>query len=177
MPVLPSVNYAIAFAAETQRPSALHLRSVDASDECRNVHRSAPYTDAGIEKAALAAEQEQEKRATEDTLHFLNHDCDTIASLSLRYSVPSPALRRANITSDHLLHGRKTILIPGEYYRGGVSLSPRPVEGEEELRKAKIRRFMTSCKVSDYDVALLYLEQSGYDLGAAMNAFFDDDAW
>jgi hypothetical protein len=115
----------------------------------------------------------------EDTLHFLNHEHDTITSLSLRYGVPAAALRRTNnIASDHLLLGRRTILIPGEYYKGGVSLSPRPVEGEEEeLRKNKIRRFMTSCKVADYDVAVLYLEQSHYDLSIAVGAYLGDEAW
>jgi len=59
-----------------------------------------------------------------------------------------------------------------------VSLSPRPVEGEdEELRKSKIRRFMTSCKVADYDVATLYLEQAEYDLAAAVDAYVGDEAW
>ncbi|OBR14027.1 Thiamine biosynthetic bifunctional enzyme [Colletotrichum higginsianum IMI 349063] len=115
----------------------------------------------------------------EDTLHFLDHEHDTVASLSLRYGVPAAVLRRANnITSDHLLHGRRTVLVPGEYYTAGVSLSPRPVEGEEEeLRKSRIRRFMTGCKVSDYDVAVLYLEQVGYDVAAALEAYSDDEAW
>lgn len=128
------------------------------------------------EKAALAA---QDKEHAEDVLHFLDHDHDSISSLSLRYGVPADVLRRSNkITSDHLLIGRRTILIPGEYYKGGISLSPRPIEGEEEeRRKGKIRRFMTSCKVSDYDIALLYLEQSGYDLEAATEAYFDDERW
>lgn len=143
-----------------------------------------PYTAPAInrarkvddEKAALA---DEEKESAEDTLHFLNHEHDSISSLSLRYGVPASALRSTNnITSDHLLLGRRTILIPGKYYKGGVSLSPRPIEGEdEELRKSKIRRFMTSCKVSDYDVALLYLEQSSYDLGDATQAYADDEAW
>ncbi|KAK3692732.1 hypothetical protein B0T22DRAFT_23566 [Podospora appendiculata] len=110
-----------------------------------------------------------------DTLHFLDHAHDTIPSLSLRYNVSSTALRRANrLGSDHLLLGRQTILIPG----GGVSLSPRPVEGEaEEARKAKIRRWMVACKVADYEVALLYLEQAQYDLDLATEAFFADEAW
>jgi hypothetical protein len=87
----------------------------------------------------------------EDALHFLNHETDTLSSLSLRYNVPINALRRANgITSDHLLLARRTVLIPGEYYRGGVSLSPRPVEGEEEeLRRGKVRRWMVACKVAE----------------------------
>ncbi|PHH91550.1 hypothetical protein CDD83_35 [Cordyceps sp. RAO-2017] len=129
------------------------------------------------QKTGLGADSE--KGVPDDTLHFLNHEHDSIASLSLRYGVPAPVLRRANnITSDHLLLGRRTILIPGQYYSSGISLSPRPVHGEEdELRKGKIRRFMTSCKVFDYDVALLYLEQSSYDLEAAVLSYFDDDAW
>ncbi|KAI0902264.1 hypothetical protein F4806DRAFT_490735 [Annulohypoxylon nitens] len=115
----------------------------------------------------------------EDTLHFLDHAHDSISSLSLRYGVPASALRRANnITSDHLILGRRTVIIPGEYYKGGVSLSPRPVEGEEEeARKSKIRRWMVACKVHEYDVAVLYLEQAGYDLEMATEAFFADEAW
>lgn len=115
----------------------------------------------------------------EDVLHFLNHSHDTIASLSLRYGVPVPVLRRVNnITSDHLLAGRRTVIIPGEFYKGGVSLSPRPVEGEEEeLRKGKIRRFMVACKVSEYDVAVLYLEQSHYDLETAVANYVADEEW
>ncbi|RGP76521.1 hypothetical protein FSPOR_104 [Fusarium sporotrichioides] len=129
------------------------------------------------EKAALA--QDILKEDAPDILHFLDHRHDSISSLSLRYGVPASALRRSNnITSDHLLLGRRTILIPGEYYKGGVSLSPRPIEGEEEeMRKGKIRRFMTSCKVSDYDIAVLYLEQSSYDIANAVTAYLDDEKW
>ncbi|EYB27296.1 hypothetical protein SNK05_008655 [Fusarium graminearum] len=129
------------------------------------------------EKAALA--QDDLKDDAPDILHFLDHQHDSVSSLSLRYGVPASALRRSNnITSDHLLLGRRTILVPGEYYKGGVSLSPRPIEGEdEEMRKGKIRRFMTSCKVSDYDIAVLYLEQSNYDIGNAVTAYLDDEKW
>lgn len=68
-------------------------------------------------------------------------------------------------------------MIPREYYKSGISLSPRPVEGEDaELRKDKIRRFMVFCKVSDYDVALLYLELSDWDLSAAIESCTEDDA-
>jgi hypothetical protein len=117
--------------------------------------------------------------AAQDALHFLNHDHDTITSLALSYGVPPAALRRANnITSDHLLLGRRTVIIPAEFYKGGVSLSPRPIEGEdEELRKGKIRRFMVSCKVSEYDIAVLYLEQHAYNLNAATEAYVADEEW
>ncbi|KAF6838047.1 hypothetical protein CPLU01_02655 [Colletotrichum plurivorum] len=135
-----------------------------------------PYAPAD---ATTSTDEKSAPTPPEDTLHFLDHEHDTVASLSLRYGVPAAVLRRANnITSDHLLHARRTVLIPGEYYAAGVSLSPRPIEGEEEeLRKSKIRRFMTGCKVSDYDVAVLYLEQAAYDLETAMEAYAGDEAW
>ncbi|KAF2843765.1 hypothetical protein M501DRAFT_985858 [Patellaria atrata CBS 101060] len=115
----------------------------------------------------------------ENVLHFVNPSLDSISSLALRYGVPNEALRRKNgLFADHLLAARRTILIPGEYYKGGVSLSPRPVEGEEEeLRKAKVRRWMVACKVSEYDVALLYLKQHNYDLEAAIEAYKEDERW
>ncbi|KAI0486623.1 hypothetical protein F4859DRAFT_466299 [Xylaria cf. heliscus] len=121
----------------------------------------------------------QDDEPVEDTLHFLNHAHDSIHSLSLRYGVPAFALRRANnISSDHLIMGRRTVIIPGQYYKGGVSLSPRPIEGEEEeKRKAKIRRWMVACKVHEYDVALLYLDQAGYDVQLAMDTYFADEEW
>ncbi|EHK16668.1 uncharacterized protein TRIVIDRAFT_120125 [Trichoderma virens Gv29-8] len=150
----------------------------------RSIPASAPpppykYTDDAPAKGSKSTPELDEKAAQDDTLHFLDHDHDTVQSLSLRYGVPPAALRqRNNLTSDHLLVGRKTILIPGEFYKGGVSLSPRPVEGEEEeRRKGKIRRFMTACKVADYDYAVLYMEQAGYDIDAAITAYMDDEAW
>ena len=52
------------------------------------------------------------------------------------------------------------------------------MEGEEEeQRKAKIRRWMVACKVSDYDVALLYLEQTKYDLDMAVEVYLEDEKW
>ncbi|RDL40401.1 uncharacterized protein BP5553_00380 [Venustampulla echinocandica] len=96
------------------------------------------------------------KAPVEDIAHFLDHDVDTLTSVALRYNVPISALRRANnITSDHLLLARRTITIPSEFYKGGVSLSPRPIEGEEEeTRKAIVRRWMVACKVSEYVLPL-----------------------
>ncbi|KAF9734458.1 hypothetical protein PMIN03_000439 [Paraphaeosphaeria minitans] len=120
-----------------------------------------------------------------DVLHFVDPNNDTISSLSLRYGVPADALRRTNnMFANHLLVARRTILIPGEYYKGAVSLSPRPLEGEvEEIRKGKVRKFMVGCKVADaapqyrYDVALLYLQQADYDLEDAIAAFKADERW
>lgn len=74
---------------------------------------------------------------------------------------------------------------------------------EEEIRKAKVRRWMVACKVSEYvvmppnggldmdkadqlpsvpvhlryDVALLYLQQSDYNLGLAVEAYLADEVW
>lgn len=96
--------------------------------------------------------EKPQHRQAEDVLHFLNHEQDTLTSLSFRYGVPIAVLRRSNnLTSDHLLLARRTIIIPSEYYKGGISLSPRPIEGEdEERRKAIVRRWMVTCKVSEY---------------------------
>ncbi|KAJ4288471.1 hypothetical protein N0V90_011707 [Kalmusia sp. IMI 367209] len=98
-----------------------------------------------------------------DVLHFVDPNNDTISSLSLRYGVPADALRRTNgLYADHLLAARRTILIPGEYYKGGVSLSPRPLEGEdEEIRKGKVRKFMVGY----------------YNLEEAIAAYKADERW
>lgn len=86
-----------------------------------------------------------------DALHFLA-PTDTLQSLALAYNVPISVLRSSNnLFSDHLVAARRTIIIPWQYYKGGVSLSPRPVEGEEEeRRRAKIRKWMVGCKVAEY---------------------------
>ncbi|KAF2197723.1 hypothetical protein GQ43DRAFT_193184 [Delitschia confertaspora ATCC 74209] len=114
-----------------------------------------------------------------DVLHFVDPGNDSITSLSLRYGVPAEALKRKNgLFAGHLLPARRTILIPGEYYKGGVSLSPRPLEGEEEeIRKSKIRKWMLACKVAEYDVALLYLQQADYNLEQAIEAYRADESW
>lgn len=93
---------------------------------------------------------EQSTQPAPDVLHFLTPN-DSILSLSLAYGVPIDVLRRTNsVYADNLLQGRRTVLIPGEYYKGGVSLSPRPVEGEEEeIKKQKVRRWMVGCKVAE----------------------------
>ncbi len=144
-------------------------------------------------------------------IHYLDHDRDSIASLSLRYNIPADLLRRTNrLSSDHLLLARRVVQIPAasalsssspssssSFSSPAVSLSPMPVEGEGEARrKAAIRRFMVACKVADYDLAVLYLEQTAvdwlgggadgdegvhngkiYDLGAAVMAFEADEQW
>jgi hypothetical protein len=94
---------------------------------------------------------EKENIDAPDVLHFVDPSVDNINILAIRYGVPSGALRRTNaLFSDHLLAARPTILIPGEFYKGGVSLSPRPKDGEEEeVRKGKIRRFQVACKCSE----------------------------
>ena len=100
-------------------------------------------------------EQNPEKtinnQPAEDVLHFLNPVTDSIPSLSLRYGVPQSALRKMNgLFANHLLAARRTVLIPGAFYKGGVSLSPKPIESEEEeIRKSKVRRWMVACKVAE----------------------------
>lgn len=95
-------------------------------------------------------EKGQKDEPAQDVLHFLTKD-DSMHSLSLAYDVPINALRRTNnVYSNGLLQGRRTVLIPGEYYKGGVSLSPRPIEGEEEeARKTMVRRWMVGVKCAE----------------------------
>jgi hypothetical protein len=115
-----------------------------------------PPTYDGLPTYSSLTEQQaplpEKSQLAEDVLHFLDHSSDTLVGLSLRYNVPVSALRKANnLTSDHLLLARRTLVIPGEFYKEGVSLSPRPIEGEdEERRKAIVRRWMVACKVSEY---------------------------
>ncbi|KXJ97531.1 hypothetical protein Micbo1qcDRAFT_8429 [Microdochium bolleyi] len=146
--------------APSSRPNASAARDASSTID----EKSVPSDDEGV---------------GQDVLHFLRHPDDTVSSLSLRYGVPADILRRANnIHADHLLLARRAIMIPGQYYKGGISLSPRPVDGEEEeLRKAKIRRWMVACKVHEYDIAVLYLEQADYDLDAAVEAYLADEEW
>lgn len=127
---------------------------------------------------SLPREKEKEVPPQEDTLHFLSPN-DTIPSLSLTYNVPPHVLRaHNNLPSDQLLPARRTVLIPASFHKSGISHSPRPVEGEEEeLRKSKIRRWMVACKEHNYDVAVLYLQQAGYDLDEAVARYTDDERW
>ncbi|KAM7215704.1 hypothetical protein V8F06_008898, partial [Rhypophila decipiens] len=136
-------------------------------------------------KTSSSSSDQDEENEDEPILHFLNHPNDTIQSLSLRYSIPAQTLRSFNrLSSDHLLLARQTILIPrhqpnkSHQMKKMKSLSPAPVNSEEEqIRRNKIRRWMVTCKVHDYDVAVLYLEQAGYDIEAATEAYFADEAW
>ncbi|QDS77786.1 hypothetical protein FKW77_005430 [Venturia effusa] len=142
-----------------------------------------PPADDGLpaysENTAVAVPSEKAGGSGQDVLHFVDPVNDSIHTLSIRYGVPPSALRRANgLFSDNLIAARRTIIVPGEYYKGGVSLSPRPLEGEEEeARKGKVRKWMVACKVSEYDVALLYLKQSDYSLESAIEAFKADEKW
>jgi hypothetical protein len=112
-----------------------------------------------------------------DLIHHLHHPDDTLPSLALRYNVPLPILRRHNnLSSDHLLAARRTLSIPRAYYTG-PSLSPTADESDEEARKRMLRRFMVQCKVSEYDVAKLYLEQCEYDLEKAVEMWREEERW
>jgi hypothetical protein len=131
--------------SSSSNPSSLPLDPPAYSDELPSYSSLANPQTPPLEKSSNS-------QPAEDVLHFLDHEHDSMTSLSFRYGVPKAVLRRANnITSDHLLLGRRTVVIPAEYYKGGVSLSPRPVEGEEEeRRKGIVRRWMVACKVSEY---------------------------
>ena len=111
-----------------------------------------PYSASNPLDARPGKSQDADVDDAPDVLHFVDPNNDTLSGLSLRYGVPVGALRRTNgLYADHLLAARRTVLIPGEFYKGGVSLSPRPLEGEEEeIRRGKVRKFMVGCKVAEY---------------------------
>ncbi|KAJ9624325.1 uncharacterized protein PV06_07638 [Exophiala oligosperma] len=113
---------------------------------------------------------------TRDTIHHVDLDNDTLASLSLAYNVPVAVLRRHNnLFSDSLLAARKHVLIPRSHYDGPpLSTPPDP---EEEGRKTRLRRWMVATKCADYGVATLYLKGSGGDLDTAVQAFRADEEW
>lgn len=133
---------------QEQQPKSTATQNTSSSEEEEEEEALPPYSagsytgnaSCGKSAAALA----------EDVLHFVAPG-DSMRSLALAYDVPVDALRKANnVYSDHLVQARKTLLIPGEYYKAGVSLSPRPLESEEEeIRKNKVRRWMMACKVAE----------------------------
>lgn len=112
---------------------------------------------------------------TDDVVHYLQSE-DSILSLSLAYKVPVPVLRAHNgVYNDKLLAGHKWVLIPSSHYQGPALSSPP--DPKEEERKNKRRRWMVATKCPDYDVAIMYLEGSEYDLETAVEAFRADEDW
>ncbi|KAK6539960.1 hypothetical protein TWF694_008794 [Orbilia ellipsospora] len=106
-------------------------------------------------------------------LHHL-HPSDSITTLSLRYSIPPSVLRSHNrLYADSLLSGRSYILIPREYY-SGPSLSPNPVQSVEE---STLKRFQVWTKCVEYDIAKIYLEESGWDFDKAVERWEADESW
>ncbi|KAF3913163.1 hypothetical protein AA313_de0204108 [Arthrobotrys entomopaga] len=106
-------------------------------------------------------------------IHHL-HPSDSITTLSLRYSIPTHVLRSHNrLYADSLLSGRSYILIPREYYTG-PSLSPDPVQSIEE---STLKRFQVCTKCVEYDIAKVYLDESGWDFDKAVERWEADEAW
>ena len=112
-----------------------------------------------------------------DVIHHLSPS-DTITALSLAYHIPSQVLRSHNhLHSDLLLPARRILLMPRTHYNG-PSLSPHHRESsQEDERKRKIRRLMVTCKISEYEVAVVYLNEAEWDLNAAAKRWTDDEAW
>ncbi|ETN46311.1 uncharacterized protein HMPREF1541_00495 [Cyphellophora europaea CBS 101466] len=122
-----------------------------------------------------AGRQSSPPADTPDTVHHLSPD-DTLASLSLAYAVAPQVLKQHNaLFSDHLLSGRKFLLVPASHY-SGPSLSTPPDPAEEE-RKTNIRRWMVATKCADYQVAELYLKGADGVLDVAVDAFRADEEW
>jgi hypothetical protein len=76
------------------------------------------------------------------------------------------------------LFTRQFVLIPGSHHPSGTSLSPHPLEDEEQQRKrGRVKRFMTTTKCTEWDVAGVYLEDEGWDVDRALERWFEDEAW
>ena len=131
--------------------SSLETESVSARSTSDDEALPPPYQAGNYSRNGNTSDEKGGAAApAEDVLHFVAPG-DSMRSLALAYDVPVAALRKTNnIYSDHLIQARKTLLIPGEYYKGGVSLSPTPLESEEEeIKKNKVRRWMVACKVAE----------------------------
>ncbi|KAK4147045.1 uncharacterized protein C8A04DRAFT_9439 [Dichotomopilus funicola] len=140
------------------------------------------------------------------TVHHLRHPPhptpDSLLSLSLQYGIPPAVLRQHNrlpADADYLLAARHTLLIPTAHITTNpkssaappgttssnssnsqetASLSPRPIEdAAERERKIAIRRFMVACKEADYDTAVVYLEETGFDFALAVQRHREDAEW
>ncbi|EPS41299.1 hypothetical protein H072_4852 [Dactylellina haptotyla CBS 200.50] len=110
---------------------------------------------------------------TQSLMHYLQPG-DTISTISLRYSIPTHILRSHNrLYSDHLIAGRGHILVPRQYYTG-PSLSPNPVQSVEE---SLLKRFQIKTKCVEYDIAKLYLDESGWDFDKAVEKWTADEKW
>ncbi len=125
-----------------------------------------------------AEAQSKEDGKGQDIVHHLHHPRDTIQSLSIQYGVPPAVLRRQNkLTDGNFLLARHTILIPSSHYNG-PSLSDTPqADPEEDERRKKIRRFMVQCKVSEYEVAKMYLEHLDWEMEKAVEGWNEDEEW
>ncbi|KAK4227733.1 hypothetical protein QBC38DRAFT_455033 [Podospora fimiseda] len=122
----------------------------------------------------LSPLDEKSLPSKEPIAHYLL-STDSIPSLSLLYNIPAQTLRKYNnLATDTLLFARQTIYIPP----GHISKSPRPPESDAELlRKSKIRKWMMTTKESDYDVAVMYLNGTEWDLEEAVERYKGDLDW
>jgi hypothetical protein len=147
------------------------------ADEHNDTSAPPPYSSVAAHNRSSASTSDgpQPPTNTPDTIHHLSPS-DTIPSLSLAYNVPAPILRSHNaLWADHLVSGRKYILIPASHYTG-PPLSQPPDPAEEE-RKVKVRRWMVATKCADYGVAELYLKGADGDLEMAVEAWRADEEW
>lgn len=123
-----------------------------ATDERRATESDPPaYTAPHASESATVVARAGSNSTASDTVHYVDPARDSVPSLSLLYGVPAAVLKvRNGLYSDRLLAARRTVVIPKEYYRAGVSFSPQPVHGaEEEERRHKIWTLMQSCKVAE----------------------------
>lgn len=111
-------------------------------------------------------------------LHYLQRN-DTIFSLSLLYKLPAHVIRNHNhLFSDHLLHARRTIKIPGPPHSSPYLFDPlTEEEQEQDTERSKIKRFQLKTKCVDINFAEIYLEDSGWKEDLAAKNWLADEKW
>lgn len=126
---------------------------------------------------ALLSEKPAPQSQFGEIIHYVQPG-DTVASLSLHYSVPVDVLRKSNnIFSDHLLAARRTVIIPPGFF-AGTSRNPLPPGGmEEDQKRVKVKRFQVATKCVESKVAEFYLMEASWDLERALLQWAEDDEW
>ena len=113
--------------------------------------------------------------ASQPDIHYLRPN-DTLSTLAITYGVSFRRLLDFNLLPfENMLYSRSSIRIPPESAKRSVSTT-MPGDAEARMRSVKLLRLMQTCKVKR-EVAEVYLDQAGWDLGLAMRKWEEDEVW
>ena len=106
---------------------------------------------------------------TEPQLYHVVMAGDTLAGLSLRYRVPVSEIKRVNVLSNPNIQALKQIIIPITH---GQPFVPQGLDEKDVI----LQRFRNETGESKEE-SLVYLEDNGYSLHAALAAWNADEAF